>query len=220
MREPKGWYSRNYLPHFDAGDVPQFVTWRLADAVPANLILNWKSELECETDEVKKTEIARRIEAYSDKGMGACELRDPRAARIVQETLFRNHEVCCQLHCWVIMPNHVHVLLTPKGLSLDGVIKRLKGASAVEVNRLLGRSGRLWQPGYFDRLIRNSKQSEGTTNYIEWNPVKAKLIADPSLWAWSSRNQDARKRLETVAFECLNRREGTGIPVTVGGLPE
>ena len=118
------------------------------------------------------------------------------------------------------MPNHVHVLLTPKETSLDAVIKRIKGASAVEVNRLLGRSGRLWQPGYFDRLIRNSKQSEGTTHYIEWNPVKAKLIADPSLWAWSSRNLDARKRLATAVFERQNFREGIGKPEPVGGLPE
>ena len=53
MREPKGWYSRNYLPHFDAGDVPQFVSWRLADAVPAHVISTWKSELETEGDEVR-----------------------------------------------------------------------------------------------------------------------------------------------------------------------
>ena len=220
MRQPKGWYSRNYLPHFDAGDVPQFVTWRLADAVPVHVISRWQSELIAESDADRRREITLRIEAYADKGMGACELQDPRAARIVQETLFQNHGACCELHSWVIMPNHVHVVLTPKNLSLDGVIKRIKGASAVEVNRLLVRSGRLWQPGYFDRLIRTSEQFAGITNYVEWNPVKAKLTADSTLWAWSSCNLNARKRLETVTFERQKAREGTGEPAVKGGLPE
>ena len=167
----------------------------------------WHQELKQEADAVKRVEIARRIEAYCDEGNGSCVLRDPRAARLVQEVLFEYHGVCCELHSWVVMPNHVHVLLTPLGLVLEKVVHRIKGASALQVNRLLGQKGRLWQPGYFDRLIRNSNHFDGTKRYIELNPVKAKLCTDPALWAWSSCNADARARLDFLLGEREKKKQ-------------
>ena len=95
------------------------------------------------------------------------------------------------------MPNHVHALLTPEpSVSLAGAMHRIKGASSREINRLFGRSGRLWQPESLDRWIRDETHFEGVRRYIEWNPVKAKLCRDPKLWPWSSANDAARARLE------------------------
>jgi REP element-mobilizing transposase RayT len=195
---PRGRYSRGYIPHVDAGDVPQFITWRLADALPASVLESWMEELKDTADLIRQKELTSRIETYCDRGLGSCLLQDPRAARIVQETLFENHSKRCDLHSWVVMPNHVHVLLTPKGISLDQLVQNLKGASSHNVNRLLGRSGRLRQPGFFDRRIRTTDHLVGTRRYIEWNPVKAKLCADPVLWSWSSASADSKRRLEDL----------------------
>jgi REP element-mobilizing transposase RayT len=194
--EPRGRYSRGYVPHIDAGEVPQFITWRLADALPVSVLAAWERELLGADNLVRRTELAQRIEAYCDQGHGSCVLKDPRAARAVQETLFENHDLRCRLHSWVVMPNHVHVLLTPIGIKLELLVKALKGASSHRVNRLIGGRGRLWQPGFFDRLIRTTDHMIGTRRYTEWNPVKAKLCPDPVLWPWSSASAEARSRLE------------------------
>jgi REP element-mobilizing transposase RayT len=196
MREPRGWYSRGYLPHIDAGDVPQFITWRLADALPASVLEAWERELDKFTEPDRVREMAKRVEVYCDQGHGACYLKDPRVARLVQETMFRGHGTSYELHAWTVMPNHVHVLVSPMGMSLENLVKTLKGASSFAINCLLGRQGRLWQPGFFDRFIRDSDHMAGVQRYIEWNPVKARLCTDPARWPWSSASKDARARLD------------------------
>jgi len=197
MSEPRGWYSRGYLPHIDAGEVPQFVNWRAADSLPAGLLEGWKAELAHLGDSTRRMELARRVEAYCDMGHGECLLRNPRAARAVQECLFHDHGTQYILHAWVVMPNHVHALITPcAGKRLGDILKRVKSSSAGAVNRVFGRSGRYWQPDYFDRLIRNEKHFDGVKHYIEWNPVKAKLCTDPAKWSWSSCSRDAQARFE------------------------
>ena len=196
MGELRGRYSRGYLPHFDAGRSPQFITWRLADAVPGEAIERWQEELSREQDSFRKAEIARRIESHCDSGSGEGLMSAPKVADAVQEVLFEGHGAMFDLHCWVIMPNHVHLILSPAELSVGEVVRRLKGASSREINRQMSRSGRLWQPGFFDRLIRTSEHFDRTRSYIEWNPVKAKLCTDPALWRWSSGNSESRNDLE------------------------
>ena len=72
----------------------------------------------------------------------------------------------------VIMPDHVHLLLTPLDTSLAETMKRIKGASAREVNRELGGKGSLWQREYFDREIRSSENLRAKGEYIANNPVR------------------------------------------------
>ncbi|HVT14064.1 MAG TPA: transposase [Fimbriimonadaceae bacterium] len=98
------------------------------------------------------------------------------------------------LHAWVVMPNHVHVLLTPlENVALEEILRTQKSISSTRINKLLGQQGRLWQPDYFDRLIRDEKHFNGVVHYIEWNPVKAGLCVDPADWAWSSAYRHARQ---------------------------
>lgn len=88
---------------------------------------------------------------------------------------------------WTIMPNHVHVLL--EGLPhmpLWEVMKNLKGATATECNRLLGRSGSFWYREYFDRYMRNSDHFSSTAAYIRDNPVTAGLCERAELWPFGS----------------------------------
>jgi hypothetical protein len=148
----KEWYSRGYLPHFDHADLVQMITFRLADALPKDLV----HQLEKTLGTVNDAKKPKRIEAYFDAGHGSCVLRDPRIGSLVEETLLHFGGVRYRLFEWVIMPNHVHLLAEfLAGSLLSEVLRCWKSFSAHEANRILGRSGQFWQEEYFDRYIRD-----------------------------------------------------------------
>jgi REP element-mobilizing transposase RayT len=187
-REPKlGWHSRGYLPHFDGGELAQFITFRLYDSLPRELLIRWKAELKLERSEQTQSVMRRRVEAYLDQGYGSCFLQNPGVAEMVQNALLFHDQQKYRLIAWVVMPNHVHMLCTPRaGESLAGIMHSVKSFTSTEANKLLNRSGRFWQKEYFDRYIRNAKQFAKTVAYIENNPVKANLCARPEDWLFSS----------------------------------
>ena len=90
------------------------------------------------------------------------------------------------LFAWVIMPNHVHVVLEPRA-PLQIITRALKGVSARHANATLGRaSERFWQDESFDHWIRNGSELERVRSYVERNPVKAGLATRAEDWLWSS----------------------------------
>jgi len=195
----EGRRSRGYLPHIDGANRTQFVTFHLADALPKAVVDAMRAEVESLPESERKNELAKRVEAYCDAGHGACALADPRAARILEKKLFEQHGKLYTLHAWCVMPNHGHALVTPcPGVSLSLGMQRVKGGSAIDINRLLGRQGRLWQPESFDVWMRSEDHFWGVVKYIEWNPVKARLVRDPKMFDWSSANDAAWQRFERL----------------------
>jgi REP element-mobilizing transposase RayT len=84
------------------------------------------------------------------------------------------------------MPNHVHLLVTPD-VAATRWLGPLKGFTAHEANRVLGRSGQpFWQDESYDHLVRSDTEFERIRNYIESNPMKAALVAAAESWLWSS----------------------------------
>ena len=184
-----GWHSRGYLPHFDGGELAQFITFRLNDSLPRDLLIRWKEELKFEQNVQASSMLRRRVEAYLDQGHGSCFLRRPEVAEVVQNALLFHDRTKYKLAAWIVMPNHAHMLCTPCAEhSLAGIMHMhsIKSFAATEANRLLNRSGRFWQKEYFDRYIRNARQFAKTVAYIENNPVKANLCARPEDWQFSS----------------------------------
>ncbi len=184
----KDWHFRGYLPHFDAGNVYQFITFRLHDSVPASAIDHWKRELQWQeglsavsTEAVK---LYYRIEQYADRGKGGCYLRDERIARLVQDALKHFDGERYHLIAWCIMPNHVHVLIEVMNESLSRIIKSWKSFTAHQANKLLGRYGPFWGPDYYDRYVRDEKHFDAVINYIIQNPIKAGLVASIEEWPW------------------------------------
>ncbi len=114
-----GWHSRGYLPHYDVENLRQFITFRLADAIPLEQIETWKQELhwreDLSSDSPEAIELRRRVEKYEDAGHGECHLKDERIAKLVQDALLHFHEIRYLLLAWCIMPNHVHVLIKASG---------------------------------------------------------------------------------------------------------
>src|SRR5207237_163900 len=91
-----------------------------------------------------------------------------------------------RLWAWVIMSNHVHILLTPL-IELQKVTRALKSYSARKANLILGRTGEpFWQDESYDHWIRDSDEMNGIIRYIEWNPVKVSLAERIEDWPWSS----------------------------------
>jgi hypothetical protein len=84
---PDGWHSRGYLPHFDAGEIPQFITFRLADSMPQALFDRWRQELGREQNINVDAALRKRIELYLDQGYGECLLGDPRIAESSSELI-------------------------------------------------------------------------------------------------------------------------------------
>ena len=95
---------------------------------------------------------------------------------------------------WVVMPNHVHVLvqIEPQ-FELAEIVHSWKPFTAKEVRKILARSGRYWQPDYFDRFIRDEIHFANAIRYIRQNPVKARLVALAEDWPYGSA---ARRKLQ------------------------
>jgi len=108
---PGGWWSRGYVPHFDAACIVQHVTYRLADSLPAPVLARLEEELCNVPPDRRNAERRRWIEGWIDQGWGSSLLRFPPAARLVQDVFLRFDTQRYRLLAWVVMPNHVHVLL-------------------------------------------------------------------------------------------------------------
>ncbi len=113
----------------------------------------------------------------------------PRARSIaLKHCLFENGKRI-ELYAAVIMPNHVHLLFAPlegdqaEPFSLAVIMKSIKGISARNINKLLGRRGQLWQDESFDRIMR-AAEFDFKKNYILSNPIDAGLCSRPEEYRW------------------------------------
>jgi len=118
--------------------------------------------------------------------VGPTYLRMPAVANLVIASIRKGTPDDYLLHTWVVMPNHVHLLLTPK-IEASIALRRLKGASAREANKLLGLTGQpFWQDESYDHLVRSQAEFERIENYILQNPVRAGLARVEEEYPWSS----------------------------------
>lgn len=186
------WRDRGYLPHTHGRSLTQAVTFSLFDALTPQMvndrmrdILGDHPEKSLEYDDARLRRIA--YDGLLDDGIGSCALRDPRFAEIVEREILYSQKCRYDLHAWVVMPSHVHVLLTPKrDERLGKIIGSWKARSAREIHRITHSRGHFWRREYFDRYIRNLEHFEMTRDYIERNPVKAKLCRSAEEWPFSS----------------------------------
>jgi hypothetical protein len=84
---PAGWHSRGYLPHFDGGEIPQFITSRLADSMPQKLLDKWKEELSSEQTINVDAALRKRIETYLDQGYVGVLLKRSTRRRVSSELI-------------------------------------------------------------------------------------------------------------------------------------
>jgi putative transposase len=206
---PLGWYSRGYLPHLDTPGLIQGVTFRLADSLPRQVLEQMRSAA---GDSAARREL---IEGQLNAGFGACWLRNPRIAGLVEAELLRFDGNRYRLLGWTLTTNHVHLLVkTWPDHALFRVVQGWKGSSAVAANRLLGRTGAFWARDYFDRYIRDDAHLAAAIRYIDQNRVKAGFVERAEEWPFGSahrRTADFSRRVE------MPTEVGGPGPTEVGG---
>lgn len=192
--------THGHLPHWDQEGATYFITWRTADSIPKATWEQWRRERDAwlvaqgidpafkdwrrrmeELPEAERKDFRRFSKALEDEmdaGHGDCVLQRPELAVIVADSLRFFDGSRCTLGDFVVMPNHVHLLVG--GLARQTMLKQVeswKKWSAIKINEALGRSGRFWQDEHFDHLVRNEASFEKFRGYIAENPVKARLRA-------------------------------------------
>ncbi len=182
-------HTQNRLPHWQQEGASYFVTWRLADSLPKEMLDQhyleqerwlalhpqpWDAATEAEYHQVFST----RMDQWLDQGHGSCVLRNSAHAEVVAKALRFFAVERTSMISFVVMPNHVHVLFTLNSdWKLDEIIHSWKRHSSLDINRATGQTGPLWQKDYFDRLIRDPAHLHNCVRYIRNNPVKARLRA-------------------------------------------
>jgi REP element-mobilizing transposase RayT len=174
-------YYQRRLPHWDVVGRPLFVTFRLHGSLPAGRMFP-------PTHLNNGQAFAAMDRILDHAGTGPTHLRNPQIAAIVVNSLrdgafrFSRYE----LHAFVVMPNHVHILVTPHVTSTKS-LGPLKGFTAHEANVILGRTGNpFWQGESYDHLVRSDEEFPRIRRYIENNPVRAGLVGTPDEFDWSS----------------------------------
>ncbi len=182
------------LPHWYQKEVYYFVTFRLADSIPKDKVEqlridreNWKKKKKDKKEYTKEEWkeynrlFNRRVEEWMNAGYGSCLLRKKKNADIVANALKHFDGKRYILDEWVVMPNHVHVLVKPKGDNkLSDILHSWKSFTANEINKIEGRSGQLWMHESYDHIVRNEDALKAIRNYIRQNPVKANIVVEAS----------------------------------------
>jgi REP element-mobilizing transposase RayT len=173
-------YERR-LPHWDVVEQPMFVTFRLHDSLPAGRVFP-PARLNGGRAFVAMDRLLDQART------GPFFLRQPEIANLVVSALHDGQERFrrYQLHSYAVMPNHVHMLVTPS-IASPKWLGPLKGFCAHESNRILGRAGQtFWQDESYDHLVRSELEFGRIQRYIEQNPVTAGLALTVEQFPWSS----------------------------------
>ncbi len=218
--------GRGYLPHWEGERAIYFVTFRLADSLPRELMERIRRERETferaekagvsvAADRVRAAklhDLLQEAQRRLDEGLGACYLREARIAKIVADAIQHFHQERYVIWAWCVMPNHVHVLVSlMEGHTLERVLHGWKSYSAHEANKVLGRAGHFWQREYFDHLVRNESSRMRITEYILQNPGKAGLRD----WGWVGVLEGAEKKGGGMGSVTAEKRAG-GTPAVRG----
>ena len=185
------------LPHWELGGSAYFVTFGVVKALEEVFLPSIKAALRRTTPSPEQTRRAspvlretcfgptdRCLEMPpSSQGVGPC----PCLAEMVDRAIRFFSGSRYVLDAYVIMPDHVHLLVRPLyDWTLSKILQGLKGFTAREINRALGRAGHFWQIESFDHLIRNEEDWLDKQDYIHNNPVKAGLVENGYDYPFSS----------------------------------
>lgn len=208
-------FYRRHLPHWQPRDAVFFVTFRLKNSLPIEVIKDLKEEREhtkAKLEEFPESEREgqnyleeRRYfgkwDSFLDKAeFGPRWLSQPEIANILKEAMHYRDGNVFDLHAFCIMSNHVHVVFEINKANwqsalpdLPGIMQSLKRHTARQANLILGREGAFWQDESYDHVIRNNEEYIRIVNYVLENPVKAGLVSDWDQWQWTYCKPDVMK---------------------------
>ena len=207
----KIYYKRN-LPHFQPSDSIYFVTFRLVNSLPKNVVEELRNEnrkFQTEVNMLKDYNKKRKLienhrkqyflkfdQLLDKNNKGSLWLKEDKIAAIVSESIHYRNGKKYDLLSYCIMPNHVHILFdvtrfaesSRNSVSTYNLVKLMQGLkihTAIESNKILNRAGQFWHHESYDHIIRDSNELVNTVNYILQNPVKAGFVSDYKDWKWT-----------------------------------
>lgn len=184
-----------HLPHWRQDGATYFVTFRLADSLPQSKLrelkqiqVDWERRhpppRSVEQEDQIAREIRERVERWLDQGMGSSRLKESGVADTIVESLLHFQDARYDLGSFVIMPNHVHLIVRPLDAArhdLEDILQGWKGFTARRIGVL--EDGRLWQEESYDHIIRDEAGLYRVVQYIGRNPRLARLNANEyRLW--------------------------------------
>lgn len=203
-------YRRN-LPHWQPYGVPIFLTWRLADSLPAEVVAalveehnllrkdpRWSDDNQDWALRRQKQIFAKVDRLLHDAADSPHWLAQPEIAQLVCDALHEFDTVLYKLYAYVIMPNHVHVVLEPgfdealqTPVPLRLITQKIKGIAARQANLLLERTGQpFWSRESYDHWMRTPQEFERVLAYTLNNPIHAGLVTDWDAWRWHWLSED------------------------------
>lgn len=191
-------FYRRRLPHIQVSGAAYFVTFRLKNSLPVEVLeqLSVESkhirELSKDQIDIEQHRWFETCDGYLDQALqGETFLKDVRVADLFAEAIHYRDLKVYDLISFCIMPNHVHLICTSlekEGetyFSLTGILHSLKRHTAKEANKILQRSGAFWPDESYDHIIRDEAELERIIKYVLHNPVKANLVKEQEDWKWS-----------------------------------
>ena len=185
-------------PHLEQAGAATFVTWCLRDAVPRDFFrtlyrkrIAWLNRPGVPVTDKPRDGLlnalpwqlrqeyyrlfVQPVQVALDECHGSCILRDPTLRAVVDGTILYYDDQRYTVYDYVVMPNHVHVLMATRGEGLLDHVRRWKRYTARSINKLLGRQGRLWHRDCFDHIVRSAGYFLKYRRYIADNPRRAGL---------------------------------------------
>jgi REP element-mobilizing transposase RayT len=210
-----GIFRRRHLPHWDVADATYFVTTCLAGSIPAagfRELEDYRRQLESRPRPTtvpeadwehlnRKLRFAKLDELLDDRP-AVRHFDNPEVAALVENSIRHFADTRYRLLAFVIMPSHLHWVfhpmsewcetLPPGRTPREVVMHGLKSYTATQCNRVLGRTGPFWQDESYDHWVRDEDELVRIVEYVENNPVKAGLVANPAEFVFSSAHHRAR----------------------------
>ena len=227
----KSSYRRN-LPHLQPPGVRLFLTFRLAGSLPTSVLERWQEERKW-LSYLEKTNPAYFARAKLDferewfakfesvldgAASGPLWLKDEQVADLVADSFHYRDGSVYRLDAFSIMPNHAHMVFKPllrqagggakaNYPSLASIMQSLKGFTARECNRLLGRHGEFWAHESFDHYIRDQDEWMRIVAYVLNNPVKAGYVNHWQEWKWNYRRPVIEAETQTDSSRYMAARK-------------
>ena len=171
---------RNRLPHRDIPGIIQFITFRLADSIPSDILEFFDNHKKSLIDRYGDTSrwsrdtwneyyrLRESTEKFLDKGYGGCQLAEGVLRQMLSDLLFQYDDDLYDLFAFVIMPNHVHILIR-QWRDVDYIMQLIKGMSSTAIGEVS--AGFEWQREYWDTMLRSQESFQQKLRYINRNPA-------------------------------------------------
>ncbi len=223
-------FRRRHLPHWDLPGATYFVTACLEGSIPAKGLRDIReyeailarqarsAEMSAPDWELRRGKLGfKRTEEWLDEKPAVKHLADPALANIVVKAVFFFAGTRYDVLAFVVMPSHFHWVFTPreswvltlkpddrKRTPRERIMHSVKRFTARECNERLRATTAFWQQESYDHWVRNADELERIIKYVEFNPVKAGLTLDATLWPFSSAHY--RKAWSLPFGTCLPRQ--------------